>query len=86
MNLTNLPEAALKACHYIILALMVLYTIQSVTVFRQRQARARDRIFLRQNVEMFLIHFLGFLSLYLNSYRLDLGFCSGICIRAPRRA
>ena len=74
MNLTNLPEAALKACHYIILALMVLYTIQSVTVFRQRQARARDRIFLRQNVEMFLIHFLGFLSLYLNSYRLDLVF------------
>jgi len=74
VNLTNLPEAALKACHYIILALMVLYTIQSVTVFRQRQARARDRIFLRQNVEMFLIHFLGFLSLYLNSYRLDLVF------------
>ena len=74
MSLTNLPDVAVRACHYIILVLMVIYTVQSVTVFRQREARARDRIFLRQNVVMFLIHFLGFLTLYLNSYRMDLVF------------
>lgn len=74
MNLTNLTDVAVRAAHYVILALMVVYTIQSVTVFRQRNARARDRIFLRQNLEMFLIHFLGFATLFLNSFQYDLLF------------
>ncbi len=72
MHLTNLPDVAARVCHYAILVLMVLYTIQSVTVFSQRQARGRERIFLRQNLEMFLIHFLGFVSLFLNTMQFDL--------------
>ena len=74
MSLTNLPDVAVRAFHYIILILMVIYTLESVMVFRQTQARARDRVFLRQNVEMFLIHFLGFLTLFLNSFRTELIF------------
>ena len=72
MNLTNLPDIAVRVCHYAILVLMVLYTVQSITVFSRRQAREMDRIFLRQNLEMFLIHFLGFLTLFLNSLQFDL--------------
>ena len=52
MHLTNLPDVAARVCHYAILVLMVLYTIQSVTVFSQRQARGRERIFLRQNLDI----------------------------------
>ena len=74
MNLTNLPIVAARVFHYVILVLMVIYTIESVTVFRQSDARSRDRIFLRQNVEMFLIHFLGFVTLFLNSFQIDLIF------------
>ena len=74
MNLTNLPEVAVRAFHYVILILMAAYTIESVTVFRQRHAREMERIFLRQNIEMFLIHFLGFLTLFLDSFKTDLIF------------
>ena len=77
MNLTNLPVVATRVFHYVILILMVIYTIQSVTVFRQSDARSRDRIFLRQNLEMFLIHFLGFVTLFLNSFQSDLLFFYG---------
>ena len=74
MNLTNLPVVAVRVCHYVILVLMVIYTIQGVTVFRQRWAGQREKIFLRQNVVMFLIHGLGFLTLFLNSFQFDLIF------------
>ena len=74
VNLANLQELAVRAFHYVSLALMVIYTIQSVTVFRQRQARSMEKIFLRQNIEMFLIHFLGFLTLFLNTFQESLIF------------
>ena len=72
MNLSNLPDLAVRIFHYVILVLMVLYTVQSVTVFAQRRSRDRDRIFLFQNIEMFVIHFLGFATLFLNSWQFDL--------------
>ena len=54
------------------IVLMVLYTIQSYTVFAQRSRRARERIFLRQNALMFGVHFLAFLSMYLYEYKTDI--------------
>ncbi len=72
MRMTNLPDLAVNVCHYAILILMVLYTIQSITVFSRQHEAEKDRVFLRQNLEMFLIHFLGFLTLFLNSFQFDL--------------
>ncbi len=74
MNLTNLTDLAVRASHYVILVLMVIYTIQSITVFRQRSTEAKDKIFLRQNVSMFVIHFLGFLTMFVQSMQFDLVF------------
>ncbi len=68
----NLPDTAVRVFHFAILALMVIYTIQSVTVFGQRRAKDRDRTFALQNIEMFIIHFLGFLILFLKSPQTDL--------------
>ncbi len=72
MNLTSLADLAIRASHYVILILMVIYTIQSITVFRQQSPEARDRIFLRQNVSMFVIHFLAFANMFLHSMQIDL--------------
>ena len=72
MRMTNLPDLAVNVCHYAILILMVLYTIQSIAVFSRQHEAEKDRVFLRQNLEMFLIHFLGFLTLFLNSFQFDL--------------
>ncbi len=72
MNLNNLPDVAIRVSHYVILVLMVIYTFQSITVFRQRSPEAKDRVFLRQNVAMFIIHFLAFLTMFLNSMQMEL--------------
>ncbi|MBO7709655.1 MAG: FtsW/RodA/SpoVE family cell cycle protein, partial [Lachnospiraceae bacterium] len=45
---------------------MVIYTVQSYTVFRRGSALAKRYVFLRQNVSMFFMHFICFLVLFLN--------------------
>jgi len=50
---------------YLIILLMVIYTIQSYTVFRRKGAAAKRYVFLRQNISMFVIHFIAFLVLFL---------------------
>ena len=72
MNLTNLAGTVSKAAQYVIIVLAVIYTIQSYTVFAQRNRVEREHIFLRQNVSMFAIHFLAYLIMYLNTMRFDL--------------
>ena len=72
MNLTNLAGTVSKAAQYVIIVLAVIYTIQSYTVFAQRNRMDREQIFLRQNVSMFAIHFLAYLIMYLNTMRFDL--------------
>ena len=71
-NLTGLVHTLTTAAQYLIIALMLVYTIQSYTVFAQRSRRARERIFLRQNALMFGVHFLAFLSMYLYEYKTDI--------------
>ena len=72
MNLTNLAGTVSKAAQYVIIVLAVIYTIQSYTVFAQRNRMDREQIFLRQHVSMFAIHFLAYLIMYLNTMRFDL--------------
>ena len=65
-NLTGLVHTLTTAAQYLIIALMLVYTIQSYTVFRRSGPEARERVFLRQNLSMFAIHFLAFASMFLN--------------------
>ena len=64
-NLTRITELLGQISRYLILILMVIYTIQSFTVFRRRSVRARRSVFLRQNVSMFAIHAIAMLLLFL---------------------
>ena len=72
MNLANLTGTVSKAAQYLIIVLMVIYTVQSYTVFAQRNRTDREQIFLRQNVSMFVIHFLAYLIMYLNTAKFEL--------------
>ena len=57
---------------YLIILLMVIYTVQSYTVFRRTGAAAKRYVFIRQNISMFVIHFIAFLILFLEqlNYRI----------------
>lgn len=50
---------------YILIFLIVLYTLQSILIFTKRNEEAREFLFLRQNVVMFCVHFVAFMVLYL---------------------
>ncbi len=63
-SLTNIKEILIQASRYLIIFLMIVYTVQSYTVFA-RSGRSRKNLFLRQNLAMFTIHFIGYLILYL---------------------
>ncbi len=71
-NLTGLVHTLTTAAQYLIIALMLVYTIQSYTVFRRSDPEARERVFLRQNLSMFAIHFLAFASMFLNTMQFDI--------------
>ena len=61
-----------SVCGYLIILLMVIYTIQSYTVFRRSGPAAKRYVFLRQNISMFVIHLLAFVILFLEqmNYRI----------------
>ena len=65
-GLNNLIHMFSGASRYLIILLMVIYTVQSYTVFRRGSALAKRYVFLRQNVSMFFMHFICFLVLFLN--------------------
>ncbi|MDY3917856.1 MAG: FtsW/RodA/SpoVE family cell cycle protein [Candidatus Limivivens sp.] len=50
---------------YVLLGLILIYSLQSFLVFRRQEEDAREFLFLRQNVVMFCIHFVAFMVLYL---------------------
>ncbi len=56
-----------EAVKYILILLITVYTIQCFVVFKQQDEEKANSIYLRQNVEMILIHFLSFLVLYIGT-------------------
>ena len=65
-GLGNLIPLVISASRYLIILLMVIYTVQCFTVFARRSAAAKRYVFLRQNVSMLCIHFIAFLIMYLD--------------------
>ena len=62
----------MQAAKYLMIIMMVIYTVQSYTVFRRTSVRAKQYVFLRQNVSMFLLHFLAFTVMFLKTMDLQL--------------
>lgn len=60
--MTNL---IIQVSKYLIIILMALYTFQCFTVFHKKDDEAREYLFLRQNMLMFVMHFVAFTVLYL---------------------
>jgi len=56
--MTNL---IIQVSKYLIIILMALYTFQSYTVFNKKDDEAREYLFMRQNMLMFMMHFVAFL-------------------------
>lgn len=52
---------------YIILIFMAIYTLECFTVFKYNSEEARGGIYIRQNLWMFLIHFIAFVVLCLEA-------------------
>lgn len=61
--MTNL---IIQVSKYLIIILMALYTFQSYTVFHKKDDEAREYLFMRQNMLMFMMHFVAFMVLFLN--------------------
>lgn len=72
MNLNNLTLAVTKLGQYLILILMAVYTVQAYRVFRIPFSDRREKVFGRQNREMLAIHFLAFLTMFLNTMKTEL--------------
>lgn len=70
--MNQLINLTVQAARYLMIILMVIYTVQSYTVFRRTGARAKEAIFLRQNVSMFFIHFIAFMTMFLKTMDLKL--------------
>ncbi|MCD7765355.1 MAG: FtsW/RodA/SpoVE family cell cycle protein [Lachnospiraceae bacterium] len=60
--MTNLLYQVSK---YLMIILMAFYTLQSYTVFRKKDEDSRQYLFLRQNMLMFFLHFVGYALIYL---------------------
>ena len=65
--MTGLINLATQAARYLTIILMVIYTIQSYTVFRRTGVRAKEAVFIRQNVSMFFMHFMAFAVMFLKT-------------------
>ncbi|MDD2957927.1 MAG: FtsW/RodA/SpoVE family cell cycle protein [Lachnospiraceae bacterium] len=62
----------IQVSRYLIIILMALYTLQSYTVFRRTSSRAKEYVFLRQNISMFFIHFIAFAVLFLETMEIQI--------------
>ena len=71
-SLSDLREYFILAARFLMIILMVIYTIQSFTVFARRSAGAKHAVFIRQNVSMFVIHFAGIMTIYLNTFNFQI--------------
>ena len=59
----------IEISRYVLIALIVIYTLQCYIAFFKKDEEAREFLFLRQNVVMFCIHFVAFMILYLEMER-----------------
>ncbi len=62
---------------YVLITLMVIYTLQSILIFAKRSEEAREFLFIRQNVVMFCLHFVAFMVLYLQMNQSQILFFTG---------
>ena len=67
-NLLQLARTAfLELSKYVILLLFIIYTWHCFTVFFQSSKEAKDKVFHRQHVMMYVIHFLCSMVLFVNA-------------------
>lgn len=59
---------------YFIALFAALYTYEAFAVFRYQTEEERSGIYIRQNLFMFLVHFICFLSIYLKSGKIEMLF------------
>ncbi|MDO5539076.1 MAG: FtsW/RodA/SpoVE family cell cycle protein [Eubacteriales bacterium] len=62
---------------YAIIILMAIYTFQSYIVFSKRDEEDKEFLFLRQNLMMFMIHFIAYVNMYLEMEETELVFFYG---------
>ncbi|MDO4343523.1 MAG: FtsW/RodA/SpoVE family cell cycle protein [Eubacteriales bacterium] len=62
---------------YAIIILMAIYTMQSYIVFSKKDEDDKEFLFLRQNLMMFMIHFIAFVIMYLEMEESELVFFYG---------
>lgn len=62
---------------YAIIILMAIYTFQSYIVFSRKDEEAKEFLFLRQNLMMFMIHFIAYVVMYLEMEEQELIFFYG---------
>ena len=67
----------IEVSRYVLIGLLLLYTLQSFIAFLRKSEEAREFLFLRQNVLMFCIHFVAFMVLYLKMEEAQLLFFYG---------
>ena len=60
-----MDKLIIECSKYVLITLMVIYTLQSILIFAKRCEEAREFLFIRQNVVMFCLHFVAFMVLYL---------------------
>ena len=72
VSLTNISGVLISVSRYLLIFLMVLYTVQCFTVFRYHSQNRQKVVFLRQNISMFIIHFTAFLVLFLEQMNLQI--------------
>ena len=71
-RLQTITGFLIQASRYLIILLMIIYTVQSYTVFAKRTAQAKRYVFLRQNVSMFVIHFIAYLIMFLDQKNIEI--------------
>ena len=74
--LNQIVHLVTLSSRYLIILLMVIYTVQSYTVFARSHVGKRN-VFLRQNISMFFIHFISFLVMFLNQWNPQIAFLYG---------
>lgn len=65
LNLDRIADLLISGSRFVIIALLLIYTIQSYTIFRTRDSYTRRSIFLRQNISTLAIHTICFAILFI---------------------
>ncbi|MDO5695197.1 MAG: FtsW/RodA/SpoVE family cell cycle protein, partial [Eubacteriales bacterium] len=60
-----MEELVLLIAKYLIILLMAIYTVKCFTVFRHRDRKKQNIIFVEQNILMFIIHFVAYVILFI---------------------